>query len=66
MWGRSPADDLRIADPTVRMAIEIAAAVVLSRNDRQLAKLASLEAAQALLGGGSSRPEIEWETVEDF
>ena len=60
------ADDLRIADPTVRLAIEIAAAVALSKNARQLARLASLETAQALLGGGSSQPDVEWETVEEF
>lgn len=65
MWGQSPADKLGIADATVRTAIEIAAAVVLSEHDRNLAKLASLEAAGALFGG-TPKTEVEWETVEEF
>jgi hypothetical protein len=47
------------------MAVDLAATLILAENDRQLAKLASLEAAAAMWGG-KSEPEIQWETVEEL
>lgn len=63
-----------IADKTVACAIEIAAAVVLAEYDRNLAALTAAETALAMWGGKKSKPQSkrqskpnpEWETVEEF
>lgn len=47
------------------MAVDLAATVILSEHDRELAKLASLEAL-ALMWGGKVEPEIKWDTVEEL
>lgn len=62
---RAASELLRIADPTVAMAVDLAATVILSEHDRELAKLASLEAL-ALMWGGKVEPEIKWDTVEEL
>lgn len=50
-----------LMDENVCLAVDIVAAVKLAENDRQMAKLASLEA-MALLFGKGAKDDIEWDT----
>lgn len=61
--GQSTAHLLKIADETVAYAVNLAASVALSQNDKALAKLASLEA-MAAMWGTKDDAEIIWETEE--
>jgi len=62
-----PSKLLGLRDETVAMAIDVAATYVLSLNDRELAKIAQLEAAQLMWGGASQeKPEKAWVTVEEW
>jgi hypothetical protein len=38
----------------------------LSHNDRELAKLAQLEAMAAAYGGGKTETRIQWDTVKEL
>jgi hypothetical protein len=38
----------------------------LSRNDRELARLAQLEAMAAVYGGGKTETQIQWDTVKEL
>lgn len=60
--GTSTACLLKIADETVAYAVNVAASVALSLNDRDLAKLATMEA-MAAMWGKEPEAEIEWEEV---
>lgn len=55
---------LKIADETVAYAVDCAASVALSLNDRELAKLATMEAMAAMWGGEKPDADIQWESEE--
>jgi hypothetical protein len=56
---------MRLADETIILAVDIAAATVLALNDKQLAKNAAIEA-QAAIWGAKEEPEVEWEEVTTY
>lgn len=65
---QSPADYLGIADETVRLAVELAATMVLADHDLDVAKYAAAQAALTVWGGkdGSQPGGYYDETVDTF
>lgn len=65
--GRPSSSLLKIADETVAFAVDAAAVLVLSEHDRELAKLASLEAMAAFWGDGKpQQPVVTWEREREL
>ena len=67
-FGRLPSELLLIADQTVAYAVDTAATFLLTQTDREheeIIEARKLEANIAVMVGGA-KPQVKWETVEEW
>lgn len=71
LFGRLPSELMCVIDPTVAMAIDAAATMAITHNDRKhetIIESRRLEGIAALTFGGmiGAKPEVKWDTVEEW